>query len=130
VKAACSAVECKIKTGDIPKILSRHDQKLGRHSYIENPRGDEWILDGVKVLGVDIGGFDLPFADMASEYASSGSTGGILEAHFVGIEREFCRIEKFCKLGEIPRPHGFKVAVLPIKIERGSGGWFPAVAFA
>ena len=49
-------------------------------------------------------------------------------AHFAGIEREYCQIEKLANLDLILRPFGFKVSCLPIKIKDGSGGWCRAVA--
>ncbi len=51
------------------------------------------------------------------------------EAHFARIEREYCQIEKLANLDQIPRPFGFKVSCLPIKIQGGSGGWCRTVAF-
>jgi kynurenine formamidase len=62
--------------------------------------------------------------------ASSGSNDGKLlwEAHFAGIEREYCQIEKLANLEQLPSPHGFKVACFPVKLEGGSAGWTRVVA--
>lgn len=44
-----------------------------------------------------------------------------MEAHFAGIEKEYCQIEKLVNLDKIPKPYDFKVAAFPVKI-RGTSG--------
>jgi kynurenine formamidase len=46
----------------------------------------------------------------------------------LGREKEYAQIEKLCDLGRLPRPHGFTVLALPVKVERASGGWARVVA--
>ena len=41
---------------------------------------------------------------------------------------EYCQIEKLANLERLPRPHGFYVSCLPVKIKGGSAGWCRAVA--
>jgi kynurenine formamidase len=81
------------------------------------------------VIGIDAYGFDRRFEDMAEDYRRTGDASGLWEAHFAGLEQEYCQIEKLVNLDRIPRPSGFKVACFPIKVERASGGWCRAVAF-
>ena len=57
-----------------------------------------------------------------------GDKGVLWGAHRVGIEHEYCHIEKLSNLDKLPTPFGFKVAVFPIKIEKASAGWVRAVA--
>jgi kynurenine formamidase len=52
----------------------------------------------------------------------------IWAAHRVGIEREYCQIEKLANLDQLPRPYGFKAACFPVKLEGGSAGWTRVVA--
>lgn len=52
----------------------------------------------------------------------------IWPAHFAGIEREYCQIEKLANLEQIPRPYGFYLSCLPVKIHAASAGWCRAVA--
>jgi len=42
-------------------------------------------------------------------------------AHFVGVDREYCQIERLTNLEQLP-PFGFKVCAFPLKVERGSAG--------
>lgn len=42
--------------------------------------------------------------------------------------KEYCQIEKLANLDQIPRPHGFYVSCLPVKIAGASAGWCRAVA--
>jgi cyclase len=49
---------------------------------------------------------------------------------FAGIERKYCQIAKLANLDQIPRPHGFYVSCLPVKIGGASAGWCRAVALA
>ena len=53
----------------------------------------------------------------------------IWPAHFAGITRSYCQIEKLANLDAIGRPHGFKVAAFPVKIQRASAGFARVVAF-
>ena len=66
---------------------------------------------------------------MRDEYQRTGAPSILWEAHFAGIDQEYCQIEKLVNLDQIPRPACFKVACFPIKVEGGSGGWCRAVAF-
>jgi len=68
------------------------------------------------------------FRENRSRTASTGSEMPFFPAHFVGREREHLHMEKLANLGAIPRPHGFKVSALPIKITGGSAGWVRPVA--
>jgi kynurenine formamidase len=52
----------------------------------------------------------------------------IWEAHFAGIEKGYCHMEKMANLDQIPVPHGFKVACFPINIKSASAGWTRPVA--
>jgi kynurenine formamidase len=134
LRAALEAVDYALKPLDIVMLMTGTDKRLGSPAYFEQPgmtrEATLWLVDqGIKVIGVDMYGFDRRFSDMAAAYASDGDGAKIWEAHFAGIEREYCQIEKLVNLDLIPRAHGFKVAAFPIKIEGGSGGWCRAVAF-
>jgi kynurenine formamidase len=114
--------------------MNGRDQYLGSTEYFEQPgmtrESTLWLVgQGIKVVGVDMYGFDRKFEDMAQEFRETGEGGVIWEAHFAGIEREYCQIEKLANLDKIPRPTGFKVACFPIKVQDASGGWCRPVAF-
>ena len=87
-----------------------------------------WLVDqGVKVMGIDAWGLDRPFDVMAAEF-KAGNRAQLWESHRVGVEREYLHMENLYGLDILPRPHGFTVAVFPIKIEKASAAWIRAVA--
>ena len=55
-------------------------------------------------------------------------TGTHVDAHFAGITSEYCQIEKLANLDLLPRPHGFYISCLPVKIAGASAGGCRAVA--
>lgn len=86
-----------------------------------------WLIDqGIKVMGIDAYGFDIPHSVMVS-YLKKGMKEKWFPAHRAGRAKEYCHLEKLANLDQLP-PDGFKVSVFPVKIERGSGGWCRAVA--
>ena len=91
--------------------------------------GTEWLLDrGVKVIGTDAWGLDRPLGDLRAQFERDGDPAPLWAAHRVGIEREYCQIEKLHNLGALPGATGFTVSCLPVKIARASAGWCRAVA--
>jgi kynurenine formamidase len=133
IQQALATIEYTLKPLDIVTIMSGRDKYLGTPDYFEQPgmtrESTLWLTErGIRVIGVDMYGFDRKFQDMADEFRRTGDGSVVWEAHFAGIEREYCQIEKLVNRA-IPRPTGFKVACFPIKVERGSAGWCRAVAF-
>lgn len=87
-----------------------------------------WLIDqGVKVMGIDAWGWDRSLGYMIDDI-KAGNQAQFWESHYLGWEREYCHLERLANLDRIPVPHGFKVAVFPIKIEKASAGWVRAVA--
>ena len=88
-----------------------------------------WLVEqGVKVIGIDAYTLDRPFSDMVADYHRTGDGRHIWPAHFAGLTREYCQIEKLANLDLLPRPHGFHVSCLPVKIKLASAAWCRAVA--
>lgn len=86
-----------------------------------------WLIDqGIKMMGIDAWGWDIPFTVMIREYLQ-GKRSKIWAAHLAGKQKEYCHIEKLTNLDLLP-PYGFKVACFPINIENASGGWARVVA--
>jgi kynurenine formamidase len=91
--------------------------------------GTIWLLDrGVKVIGTDAWGLDRPLMDLRADYERDHDPAPLWAAHRVGIEREYCQIEKLHNLGALPGPTGFTVSCLPVKVAGASAGWCRAVA--
>lgn len=123
----------EIKPGDIVLIMTGADKHWGTAKYLsERPgMGREstlWLIEqGVRVMGIDAIGWDRPFRVMAEEFKRTGDSSVIWAAHYAGMTREFCNVEKLANLDQLP-PYGFKVALFPVKIKGASGGWVRAVA--
>lgn len=134
LEEALAAIRYELKPLDIVMIMNGRDEYLGSEEYFEQPgmtrESTLWLVEqGIKVIGVDMYGFDRKFDDMAEDFKRTGDGSGLWEAHFAGLEREYCQIEKLVNLASVPRPFGFKVACFPIKVEGGSAGWSRVVAF-
>lgn len=78
-------------------------------------------------MGIDGWGWDIPLHIQAADYKANPRPGVIWQAHYEGIEKEYCQIEKLANLDQLP-PYGFKVACFPAKIKCASAGWTRAVA--
>lgn len=133
VKNALDKVGYEIKPFDIVLIMTECDKKLGTPEYFDQPgmsrEATQWIVEqGVKIIGIDAYGFDRAFKDMAADYKKTGDGHKIWPAHYVGIEKEYCHIEKLANLYKIPKPFGFKVALFPLKLVKASASWIRPVA--
>jgi kynurenine formamidase len=127
-------VEYELKPDDIVLLHTGCDKKLHSVDYFEQPgMGREstlWLVEqGIRVIGIDAFGFDRPFRSMKADFERTGDGRVIWPAHFAGITRGYCQIEKLANLDQLPRPHGFKVACFPVKIKRASAGLARVVAF-
>jgi kynurenine formamidase len=134
LERALAVIGHRLAPLEIVMLMTGRDAHLGTKEYFEQPgmsrESTLWLTgQGIRVIGIDAYGFDRRFEDMRDEYQRTGDASILWEAHFAGIEQEYCQIEKLVNLDHIPRPTGFKVACFPIKVEGGSGGWCRAVAF-
>jgi len=122
-----------IAAGDIVLIRTDADKKWGLKEYFDAGCGmgresTLWLIErGVKVMGIDAWGWDRPFKYMKEEFERTKDGGRLWEAHFVGIEHEYCHIEKLANLDKVPS-HGFNVICFPVSIKGGSAGWSRVVA--
>ncbi len=123
----------KLKPMDIVLIRTDHTTKyLYAPDFEQTHPGvsveaTEWLIDqGIKVMGIDAWGFDMPTSKMA-ELRRQGNTKDFFGSHFLGRRREYIHAEKLVNLDKIPE-FGFTVSMFPIKVERASGAWIRAVA--
>jgi kynurenine formamidase len=133
LQAALDRIGYQLRPLDIVLLHTGADKRLGSPDYFAQPglgrEGVLWLVEqGVKVIGIDAYTLDRPFANMVADYRRTGDGRFIWPAHFAGIEREYCQIEKLANLDRLPRPHGFWVSCLPVKIQGASAGWCRAVA--
>jgi len=123
-----------IKPYDIILLQTGADKHWGNPEYFDTGCGlvresTLWLLDqGVKVIGTDAWGLDQPFWAIKEEFQRSHRKEVLWQAHFAGIEKEYCQIEKLANLDKLPAPTGFKVACFPVKLKAASAGWCRAVA--
>jgi kynurenine formamidase len=130
LQAALDAIDYELKPLDIVLLHTATEKKLGSPEYFEQPgmghASTLWLVEqGIKVIGIDAFGFDRGFAAMKADFERTGDGSYIWPAHFAGITRSYCQIEKLANLEQIGRAHGFRVAAFPVKIKRASAG-FPA----
>jgi kynurenine formamidase len=133
LKEALHKIDYTLNPRDIVLLQTGADTRIGTPSYFEQPGlgrdGVLWLVEqGVKVIGIDAYTLDRPFANMVADFKSTGDGRHIWPAHFAGITSEYCQIEKLANLDQIPKPFGFLVSCLPIKIKQASAGWCRAIA--
>lgn len=116
-----------LRPGNIVLIQTGNDQYWGRREYFSrgpgvSPEGTRWLLDqGVRLTGIDAWGWDMPLSEQARLARQSGRGDVFWGAHFVGLEREYCHMERLGQLDQLP-PSGFTVCAFPLKVKRGSAG--------
>lgn len=133
VEAELQRIDYRLKPYDIVLVWTGTDQHFATPGYDTMQPGlrrdaTEFLVDqGVRLIGIDAWSLDRPFDVMIAE-ARAGDRAQLWESHLLGREKEYAQIEKLCDLGRLPRPHGFTVLALPVKVERASGGWARVVA--
>jgi kynurenine formamidase len=133
LQAALEKIDYRIHPGDIVLLQTGADARIATRDYFQQPGlgrdGTLWLVEqGVRVIGIDAYTIDRPFHSMKKDFRASGDAEAIWPAHFAGIEKEYCQIEKLAHLDRIPMDHGFLVSCLPVKIEGASAGWCRAIA--
>jgi kynurenine formamidase len=124
----------RLKPLDIVLVRTGADAVWGTAEYLVKGPGmtRESTLflteQGVRVVGIDAWSWDRPLPFLAAEFKEKGDPRVVWEAHFAGIERGYCHMEKMANLAAIGRPHGFTVCCFPVKIKGASAGWCRPVA--
>ncbi len=116
-----STNELIIKPGMIVLIKTGRDKFNGTKDFHKIGTGmsaeaTEWLIDkGIKVMGIDSWGWDLPLPYMLKKVKETGDSEFFWEAHLVGKNKEYCHMEQLVNLDMLPY-NGFKIAVFPLKI--------------
>lgn len=127
LQAACERIDVKLQPGDIVLIQTGNDRLLGQAEYFDAGPGvsaaaTHWLLDqGVRVTGIDAWGWDFPLKRQAAQAIAEERDDVFWAAHYVGVEREYCHMERLANLDQIP-PKGFQVCAFPLKVVGGSAG--------
>ena len=102
-----------IKTGRDKFNGTKNFHKVGTGMSRE---ATEWLIDkGVKVMGIDSWGWDLPLPHLIEKAKKEKDPNLFWQAHLVGQKKEYCHMEQLVNLDALPYS-GFKVAVFPLKI--------------
>ncbi|BDD04372.1 cyclase family protein [Aureibacter tunicatorum] len=111
----------KVEPGMIVLVKTGRDKFNGTKDFHKKGTGmsaeaTEWLIDkGIKVMGIDSWGWDLPLPYLMEKAKETGDSELFWEAHLVGKEKEYCHMEQLVNLDALPY-EGFKVAVFPMKI--------------
>lgn len=134
VEKELKRINYQLKPLDIVLVRTGADKYWGKEEYLVKGAGMTrestlYLLErGIKVVGIDAWSWDRPLPFLADEFQKTGDPSVIWEAHFAGIEKGYCHMEKLACLDQIPRPHGFKVSCFPVQIKSASAAWVRAVA--
>jgi kynurenine formamidase len=131
---ALARAEYELQPMDIVLIRTDSDKLWPRPEYFSAHPGmteeaTRWLVKcGIKVIGIDTNGFDLPFMEMVQAYLSTKNSQVLWPAHMYGRTREYIHMERLANLHCLPKSHGFQVACFPIAIRDAGAAWVRAVA--
>jgi kynurenine formamidase len=114
-----------LRPGLIVLIKTGRDKYMGTKEFFERGTGmsaqaTAWLIEqGIKVMGIDQWGWDLPLRYMVQQAKASGNAELFWEGHLVGRDKEYCHLEQLTNLDALPY-EGFKVALFPLKIKGAS----------
>lgn len=114
-----------LKPNMIVLIKTGRDKFMGTKDFFSKGTGmsaeaTEWLIkQGIKVMGIDQWGWDLPLPYLIKEAKKSNNAKLFWEAHLVGIDYEYCHMEQLTNLDALPIT-GFQIAAFPLKIKDGS----------
>ena len=134
VEAALKKINYTLKPMDIVLLYTGGDKLLGTDDYVNKyvgctPDAVEYLLDrGIKMMGIDTIGLDRPCFLMFKEFLTTKEKAKIWPCHFLGRRREYCHMERLGNLGALPKPFGFTVSCLPVKVKNAGAGWSRVVA--
>lgn len=126
-------IQYTLKPGNIVFIRSDADKKIYEPDYMSSHVGVTaeatvyLIEQGVRVMGTDGWGWDIPLSLAIEKYKQSNGAYTIWEGHLVGRRYEYYHIEKLANLDQLP-PYGFKVMAFPVKLKDGTAAWVRPVA--
>lgn len=117
----------EIKPGMIVLVKTGRDKLMGTKEFFKQGTGmsaeaTEWLIGrGIKVMGIDQWGWDLPLPYLIKEAKKTNDPELFWQAHLVGVDREYCHMEQLTNLDALPYV-GFEVAAFPLKLKGASAG--------
>ncbi len=134
IKQELNRIGYNLKPLDIVLVQTGADDAWGTPGYLVRGTGMDresklfLTEQGIKVVGIDAWSWDRPLPFQAMEFKQNQDTKVIWEAHFAGIEKGYCHVEKLADLSAIRKSHGFTICCFPVKIKGASAGWGRPVA--
>jgi kynurenine formamidase len=124
LKKALKQTNTNLKAGNIVLIRTDRDQLKGKDIFElgtgMSKEATLWLIEqGIKVMGIDQWGWDLPLKHLIQEAKKNNNKELFWEGHLVGLDHEYLHMEQLTNLKALP-PSGFKVAVFPLKIKGAS----------
>jgi kynurenine formamidase len=123
IEAELTRIGHELKGLDIVLVRTGRDASYAEPGYMALGPGvtaaaTHWLFDrGVRVMGIDAWGWDVPLYMQAQEALERDEPGVFWAAHQADLP--YSQIERLVNLGELP-PTGFKVACFPLKLVGGS----------
>lgn len=127
ITSALKTIDHVLTPGEIVLIRTDNDQKWGSREYYSSGPGvsaeaTSWLIDqGIKVMGIDAWGWDAPLVSQARVVKDTNRSDVFWAAHYVGVTREYCHMERLANLGQLPSK-GFTLCAFPLKVKDGSAG--------
>ncbi len=127
LKHALDRIEHQLSPNEIVLVRTDNDRGWGSRDYYDAGPGvsadaTRWLIEqGIRLTGIDAWGWDQPLKVQASEARRTGRNDVFWAAHYVGIELEYCHLERLANLAALP-PTGFTVCAFPLKVKGGSAG--------
>ncbi len=112
-----------LKPMDIVLMYTGRDVYYGEPDYIFRGCGvtaeaTRWLIEkGIRVVGIDAWGWDVPLDREARKAAASSRRGVFWAAH--QVDAAYSHMERLVNLRDLP-PFGFKVACFPLKLKDAS----------
>jgi kynurenine formamidase len=127
LEAALEKMGHQLSPGEIVLVRTGNDRFVGTREYFTRGPGvsaeaTRWLVDQeIRLTGIDSWGWDAPLARQAREAKRTGGRDVFFAAHYVGVDKEYCHMERLANLGQLP-PAGFTICAFPLKVKRGSAG--------
>jgi kynurenine formamidase len=127
LESALKAIDHQLRPGEIVLMRTGNDRLVGQREYYSTGPGvsaaaTRWLLErGIRLTGIDSWGWDAPLQEQARQARREGRSDLFWAAHYVGVDQEYCHMERLANLDQLP-PTGFTVCAFPLKVKRGSAG--------
>jgi kynurenine formamidase len=131
LEEALDRISYQLKPLDIVVLRTGAGEYWDKPDYNERGSGLDgasvkWLVgQGVRMITTDAFSLDIPIPRMVEKFRQ-GDKDSFFPAHRAGREVEYAHAEKVVNVHLLPSS-GFKIALFPVKIRRGSGAWCRAV---